>query len=113
MSEKRVFTDEELKEMGIPTLDLAIGAIDRGDKEEAKKLAKRMKKEFNHLHDGYMVWVTGLLSYIYRNYGMDAVEEAEKEAHGIEGRTVFKTSGTTDFRSIVEEMTEAHPDGRL
>ena len=104
MSENRIFTDKELKEMGIPTLDLVMEAIDRGDKEEAKKLAKRMKKEFNHLHDGYMVWVTGLLSYIYRNYGMDAVEEAEKEAHGIEGRTVFKSSGTTDFKSIVEEM---------
>jgi len=104
MSDKRVFTEEELKEMGTPSLDLVMEAIDSGNKERAKELANRMKKEFNHLHDGYMVWVTGLLSYIYRNYGVDAVEEAEKEAHGIEGRTVFKPSGKTDFRSRVEEM---------
>ncbi|MFC1840045.1 hypothetical protein ACFL1N_10720 [Thermodesulfobacteriota bacterium] len=107
MSNDKVFTDEELKEMGIPTLDLVKEAIDSGDKERAKELANRLKSEFNHLHDGYMVWVTGLLSYIYRNYGIDAVEEAEKEAHGIEGRTVFKPSGKTDLRSRVEEMAGA------
>ena len=107
MNNNRVFTYEELKEMGIPTLDLVKEAIEKGDKEKAKELADRMKNEFNHLHDGYMVWVTGLLSYIYRNYGVEAVEEAEKEAHGIEGRTVFKPSGKTDFRSKVEGMAGA------
>ena len=104
MGKNRIFTDEELKEMGTPTLEQVMKAIDMDDKEKAKNLSKRMQKEFNHLHDGYMVWITGLLSYIYRNYGMDAVEEAEKEAHGIEGRTVFKPSGNTDLKSRVEEM---------
>lgn len=104
MSENRIFTEEELKKMGIPTLDQVLKAIDSGDKDEAKRLASRMKKEFNHLHDGYMVWVTGLLSYIYRNYGMDAVEEAEKEAHGIEGRTVFKSTGTPDYKTRVKRL---------
>ena len=104
MDQRRIFSEEELKEMGTPTLDLLIKAIDEGDGSKAKELAKRMQKEFNHLHDGYMVWITGLLSYIYSNYGVDAVEEAEKEAHTIEGRTVFKPSGKTDLRSMVEEM---------
>ena len=104
MSEKRIFTDDELKEMGTPTLDLIKKAVDSGEKERAKELAERLQSEIGHLHDGYMVWVSGLLSYIYRNYGVDAVEEAEKEAHGIEGRTVFKPSGKTDLKSLVEEM---------
>ena len=104
MSENRVFTEEERKEMGRRTLDLVMEAIDKGDKEKAKDLANRMQSEFNHLHDGYMVWVTGLLSFIYRKYGIDEVEAAEREAHTIEGRTVFKPSGKTDFRSIVEEL---------
>ena len=64
MSKNRIFTEEELKEMGTPTLDQIMKAIDRGDGEEAKRLARRLQKEFNHLHDGYMVWVTGLLSYL-------------------------------------------------
>ncbi len=104
MNEKRIFTDDELKEMGTPTLDLIKKAVDSGEKEKAKALATRLQSEIGHLHDGYMVWVSGLLSYIYKNYGIDAVEEAEKEAHGIEGRTVFKPSGKTDLRSMVEEM---------
>ena len=107
MSNNRVFTEEELKEMGTRTLDLVQEAIDNNDKEKAKELANRMYEEFNYLHDGYMFWVTGLLTYIYRSYGIDAVEEAEREAHTIEAKTVFKPSKKTDFRSRVEELAKA------
>ena len=103
MSE-RIFTDEELREMGTPTLDLVLEAIDSGDKERAKALAKRMKQEFNFLHDGYFFWVTGLQTYIYKNYGIDAVEEAEREAHTIEAKVVFKPPEKTDIRSRVEHL---------
>jgi len=106
MSNNRVFTDEELKEMGTRTLDLLQEAIDKNDKEKAKKLANRMCKEFNHLHDGYMFWVSGLLTHIYHNYGIDAVEKAEREAHTIEAKTVFKPSKKTDFRSRVENLAK-------
>ncbi len=104
MSKKRVFTDEELKEMGARTLDLVMEAIDAGDKEKAKELAARMYREFNYLHDGYMFWVSGLLTHIYKNYGLDAVEAAEREAHTIEARVVFKPPEKTDFRFRVEHM---------
>jgi hypothetical protein len=102
MTNKRVFTDKELKEMGTRTLDLVMEAIDAGDKKKAKELAQRMYKEFNHLHDGYFFWVTGLQSYIYKHLGIDAVEEAEREAHGIEAKVVFLPPEKTDFRSVVE-----------
>lgn len=104
MSGKRIFTDKELEEMGTRTLDLVHQAIDAGDREKAKSLATRMYKEFNFLHDGYMFWVTGLLTYIYKNYGIDAVEKAEREAHTIEGKTVFKAPELPDLRSKVEYM---------
>ena len=102
MSKDRLFTDAELNEMGARTLDLVLQAIDEGDKKKAKELAERMYREFNHLHDGYMFWVTGLQTYILRNYGIDAVERAEREAHTIEGRTVFLPPEKTDLRSRVE-----------
>jgi hypothetical protein len=104
MNNRRIFTDRELQEMGKRTLDLVLEAIDAGDKEKAKELAARMKQEFNYLHDGYMFWVTGLQSYIYRKYGIDAVEEAEREAHTIEARAVFKPPEKTDLRSLVEHL---------
>jgi hypothetical protein len=104
MDNKRIFTDQELQEMGRRTLDLVLEAIEAGNKERAKELALRMKQEFNYLHDGYMFWVTGLQSYIYKKLGIDAVEEAEREAHTIEARAVFKPPEKTDIRSLVEHL---------
>jgi hypothetical protein len=51
-----------------------------------------------------MFWVTGLQSYIYRNLGTDAVEEAEREAHAIEAKVVFTPPEKTDIRSRVEHL---------
>jgi hypothetical protein len=104
MKGKRVFTDEELREMSTRTLDLVIEAIDAGDKERAKELARRMYREFNHLHDGYFTWVTGLLSFIYKNYGIEVLEQAEREAHTIEAKFVFKSPPNQDFRSRVQAL---------
>lgn len=104
MNSNRIFTEKELEEMGTRTLDQVLLAIDAGDKEKAKELASRMYKEFNFLHDGYMFWVTGLLTHIYKNYGIDAVEDAEREAHTIEGKTVFKPPELIDLRAKVEYL---------
>jgi hypothetical protein len=104
MTEGRIFTNQELEDMGTRTLDLVLEAIDAGDKQRAKELANRMQGEFQHLHDGYMFWVTGLQSYIYRNLGVDAVEEAEREAHTIEAKVVFTPPEKTDIRSRVEHL---------
>ncbi len=104
MTDKRIFTGQELKEMGTPTLDLALKAIEDGDKDRAKELVNRMKREYNHLHDGYMFWVSGLLTYIYNHYGIDAVEQAERESHTAEAKVVFKPPEKTDIRSRVEHM---------
>jgi hypothetical protein len=107
MRHNRLFTDEELKDLGTRTLDLVQEAIEKGDKEKAKELANRMYEEFNFLHDGYMFWVTGLLTHIYNNYGIDAVEKAEREAHTIEAKTVFKPPKKTNLRSRVEHAAKA------
>ena len=104
MKPKRIFTDQELKKMGTRTLDLVFEAIDAEDKDKAKELAQRMYKEFNYLHDGYGFWVTGLQTFIYKNYGIDALEKAEREAHTIEAKVVFKPLEKTDIRSRVEHL---------
>ncbi len=104
VTEKRLFTDQELAEMGTPTLELLVHAIDAGDKDKAKALAQRMKDEYNHLHDGYMFWVAGLQTYIYKNYGVEALEEAERQAHTAEAKVVFRPPEKTDLRSQVEHL---------
>lgn len=107
MSQNRVFTDEELRAMETRTLDLLREAIDSGDKEKAKELAERMYEECIYLHDGYMVWISGLLTYIYNNHGIEAVERAEREAHTIEGKIAFKPLEKNDFRSRVQHAAKA------
>jgi hypothetical protein len=104
MNKKRLFTDQELKEMSGRTLDRVLEAIEAGDKKKAKELAQRMYREFSYLHDGYGIWVTGLLSFIYKNYGVEAVEKAEREAHTIEAKIVFKPPEKDDVRSRVEHF---------
>ncbi|MBN1568038.1 MAG: hypothetical protein JXA73_09340 [Acidobacteria bacterium] len=104
MSRNRIFTEQELKEMGTRTIDLLFEAIDSGDKNKAKELAGRMYREFNYLHDGYGIWVSGLQTYIYKKLGIDALEEAEREAHTIEAKTVFTPIEQTDIRSLVEHL---------
>ncbi|MEM7540623.1 MAG: B12-binding domain-containing protein [Pseudomonadota bacterium] len=72
---ERLFTDEELKEMGRRTLDRLVDAIESGDSERAAKIAKRMYSEFLSMHDLYRNWITATLSTVGRKYGDEALEE--------------------------------------
>lgn len=74
MSE-RFFGDDELREMGKRTVDRLTEAIDAGDDERAKKLARRMYNEFLGMHDLYRNWITATLSEIGERYGDEALDE--------------------------------------
>ena len=100
----RLFTDEELEEMSTRTIDKAKKAIDEGDAERAKELVDLMYSQFAHLHDGYMTWVSGLQSYLYKHYGLEVLEEAEREAHEIEARLVFKPRNEPTVRDVVKGL---------
>lgn len=78
----RVFTDQELEEMGARTLDLLTEAIEVGDKEKAKSLAERMYQETLKMHDMYVDWTAGLMDWIYKNCGDDALYQAERKVFG-------------------------------
>jgi hypothetical protein len=77
---EELFTSEELEEMGKPTVELLEHSIDIDDREKAKKLNKRLYREFLSLHDMYRDWITALLSFIGRRYGDQALNEALEES---------------------------------
>jgi hypothetical protein len=106
MAKTRVLSDRELEELSGTTLGKALEAIEAGDKKKARALAIRAQKEYNYLHDGYFTWASGLLTYIYNHWGVDEVEKAERFAHGIEAKLVFKPAKKTDVRSRVEHMAK-------
>lgn len=101
----RIWTDEQLAEMAKRTIDKAFDAVDAGDPQKAKELIQLMYDQFTHLHDGYMVWVTGLLTWIYDRHGTEGVIDAEREAHGKEAKLVFFPPKQTDFKFIVEMLS--------
>jgi len=76
---ERFFSDAELREMEKLTLDRLTDAIDAGDAEKAKKIAKRMYNEFLAMHDLYRNWVTSTLSEIARRHGDEELEEIMNE----------------------------------
>ena len=85
MSDERLFTDKELKTLGQRTLDLLVEAQDKGETENARKLARRMYNEFLGMHDLYRDWVTHLLTFIGERDGEDVLAEALQKT--VEGYT--------------------------
>ena len=72
---ERFFTDAELREMERRTVDRLTDAIDAGDAEKAKKIAKRMYNEFLSMHDLYRNWIAATLSEVGRRYGDEVLDE--------------------------------------
>ena len=72
--QERFFSDEELREMERRTVDRLTDAIEAGDSEKAKKLAKRMYNEFLSMHDLYRNWITATLSEVGQRYGDEDLE---------------------------------------
>ena len=101
---KRVFTAKELHEMGERSIDLLNRAIDSGDKERAKEMANRMLGECTLLHDLYLDWTSALMSYIYNNYGEDALYQAMRKVFEA---TPLGDAGKMDFRSKVQMVATA------
>ncbi|MFC1970282.1 hypothetical protein ACFLVV_03575 [Chloroflexota bacterium] len=99
----RVFTQEELEEMGKRTVDLLTEAIEAGDKERAKKLAGRMYREFSSMHDLYVDWTAGFMDYIYASYGEDALYQALRKVIAYLGHMVDVRN--VDFRRRVQGLS--------
>lgn len=82
MTKNRIFTQEQLEEMGARTLDLVNKAADEGDTEKVKRYARRMYGELMNMHDLELDMVTALLSFIGRQYGDEVLQKAFTEAVG-------------------------------
>ncbi len=82
----RFFTEEELREMGTPTLVFLTDAIERGDKNKAKELAHRMSNEFEFMHDLYVDWTAAFMDHIYNNYGVEDLYQALYKVVGTPSR---------------------------
>jgi hypothetical protein len=76
MTKERLFTEEELEEMGTRTDELILKAIEEGDIKKARRLVLRMYKEFKAMHDIEVAMVTSVLSFIGNRFGDETLHEA-------------------------------------
>jgi hypothetical protein len=75
----RLFSEAELREMEKRSVDRLTEAVDAGETEKAKQIAKRMYNEFLSMHDLYRNWTTAMLSEIGKRFGDQALEEIMTE----------------------------------
>jgi hypothetical protein len=73
---ERILSQDEITEMEKLSVDRVVEAIEAGDKEGAKKLARRMYNEFLSMHDLYRNWAAATLSFVGKRFGDQALEEA-------------------------------------
>jgi len=79
MPQAELFTEAELEEMGALTSDLVHEAIDSGDVAKAHELLDRLVMESRGIHDSYLLWLTGMQSFIYREMGFEAFQRSQEE----------------------------------
>lgn len=102
MKTNRVFTEQECKEMGRPTLDVVLEALESGNKEQTRALILRLYQESLSVHDSYAKTKAATLSHIYRTYGVDALESALRGTYNNFFGPIADHFESLDFRGQVE-----------
>ena len=69
-------------EVGISTLRQAYDAMDRGDLDEAKRIAEYARLEWQIVHDMYVNWSWSFFTYIADTYGEAELEKAFRSVLG-------------------------------
>jgi hypothetical protein len=70
-NETKVFSQEELSDLGKSCNILTLEALEKGDYEKAKYWAARSEETKEYVHDMYVAWVPALLSVIHERLGED------------------------------------------
>ncbi len=98
----RVFSPEELKTLETPLADQIAAAIDRGDYERAKALARQMETEDSLMIYTMEDFVTALLSYIYQQQGDQATGQALRYSAEKVMKPIYDNMKDAACRELVE-----------
>ncbi len=73
---ERWFEEQELREMSRPTMERIVEAIDAGDLDAARRLAREGQGEWLMLHDLMAESILSLVSFVQEKLGDEGVKEA-------------------------------------
>ena len=76
MGTDRVFSDEELRCAGLRTVDAFEEALGHGDRDAARRLGRRLRREATSMHANYAGWEATLSAWIAENGRPEDVEQA-------------------------------------
>lgn len=76
-----VFTEEELREGSLRSVDAIFEALARGDREAAAAFGKRLRREVLSMRQNYDGWEETLLAWVRRESGDEDVQAALAEMH--------------------------------
>ena len=102
MTKARVFSQEELKTLETPLVDRIATAIDSGQYETAKALARQLEEECVPMIYNFEEFVTALLSFILQEQGEDALEQSLRYAANALMKPIHDSIDSLDFRGLVE-----------
>jgi hypothetical protein len=78
----RPVRQDEAEDLGRPTQELVAEAVDAGEPEAAKALARYMIPEGKGLHDLFCDWIWNLLSFIAERHGEEEMHQALRASQG-------------------------------
>lgn len=102
MTANRIFSEEALKALETPLSDRIAKAIDGGQLEEAKTLARQMEAESFSLVCLLEDWADILLSYIYKNQGDEVFVESLRDSATALMKPALDQFAKMGFREVVE-----------
>jgi len=98
MKQDKLFTREQLKELGKSAYDRIEQATSAGDYETARKHLLRIRNETHFMHNVYLNWAMDLLAFIRIHHGDEAFQ------------VVFKASIESLYRPLIEQLFAASPE---
>ena len=102
MTQNRIFSEEEIKTMETPLADQIEAAIDAGEYEKAKALARKLDEEDFAMICNFEDFVAALLSHIYGKHGDQGLMDALRSAAEVLMRSIFDGVANLPYRELVE-----------
>lgn len=102
----RNLRQDEPDQVGISTLKQAYAAMDRGDINEAKKIAEYARLEWQVVHDMYVNWSWAFFTYIAENYGDAALEKAMRSVLGSYYKARYDKVMASDVKTQLQLTVE-------
>ena len=115
MEPNKLFTQEELDEMGTGFNQLALEALENGDTEKAKYWIQKNEETKYAFHDLYMHWVSDLLGKIYDRLGLKEYMEILKstvkhwaEPYYHKKKDLIDSEGLKSFINLNADLWRQH-----